>query len=492
MTSNNQSNQVIKWAVVVSDFVILNIILLLFIDYTTFLDGWESMGVKMYIAISNLALVLSEWAFSTIVHNRMVSAGDILKRVVQLTVTQAVLSYVLLKVMDVWIPVGWKTFLVGTVLFVVIILSRIAERLIVKNYRMSGKNTRYALFVGNDPELEHIYKKLMGDPTSGYLVKGYYANASMGEWTHSMESGQGQPESEQVQIENEEVKEIPLEKLGSLDDLVDRLEKSTQRMDIDEMYVCLSRRDKKLIQTLSRLCDQHMVRFFYVPVSVESVGINFRREMLDDIEIYTTYENPLANPINKAIKRAFDIVFSIAFLIPTAILLPWIYYKIKRQSPGPILFKQERTGIDGKTFKCYKFRSMHINKDADKLQATENDPRKFPFGDFMRKANLDELPQFFNVLQGRMSIVGPRPHMLKHTEEYSEQIGKYMVRHYVKPGITGWAQVTGYRGETKKLWQMEERVRRDIWYIEHWSIWLDFRIMWLTGKSIFIHDKNAY
>ena len=328
MTSNNQSNQVIKWAVVVSDFVILNIILLLFIDYTTFLDGWESMGVKMYIAISNLALVLSEWAFSTIVHNRMVSAGDILKRVVQLTVTQAVLSYVLLKVMDVWIPVGWKTFLVGTVLFVVIILSRIAERLIVKNYRMSGKNTRYALFVGNDPELEHIYKKLMGDPTSGYLVKGYYANASMGEWTHSMESGQGQPESEQVQIENEEVKEIPLEKLGSLDDLVDRLEKSTQRMDIDEMYVCLSRRDKKLIQTLSRLCDQHMVRFFYVPVSVESVGINFRREMLDDIEIYTTYENPLANPINKAIKRAFDIVFSIAFLIPTAILLPWIYYKI--------------------------------------------------------------------------------------------------------------------------------------------------------------------
>ena len=135
---------------------------------------------------------------------------------------------------------------------------------------------------------------------------------------------------------------------------------------------------------------------------------------------------------------------------------------------------------------------MHINKDADKLQATENDPRKFPFGDFMRKSNLDELPQFFNVLQGRMSIVGPRPHMLKHTEEYSEQIGKYMVRHYVKPGITGWAQVTGYRGETKKLWQMEERVRRDIWYIEHWSIWLDFRIMWLTGKSIFIHDKNAY
>lgn len=135
---------------------------------------------------------------------------------------------------------------------------------------------------------------------------------------------------------------------------------------------------------------------------------------------------------------------------------------------------------------------MHVNKDADTVQATENDPRKFAFGNFMRKSNIDEFPQFFNVLKGDMSIVGPRPHMLHHTEIYGSIIDKYMVRHFSKPGITGWAQVTGFRGETKELWQMEERIKRDIWYIENWSFWLDLYIIYLTAKSIIIHDKNAY
>ena len=162
------------------------------------------------------------------------------------------------------------------------------------------------------------------------------------------------------------------------------------------------------------------------------------------------------------------------------------------QSPGPIFFVQKRTGLNGEDFNCYKFRSMHVNKDADMQQATLDDPRKFPFGNFMRKTNLDEFPQFFNVLKGDMSIVGPRPHMLKHTEIYSGMIDKYMVRHFSKPGITGWAQVTGFRGETKELWQMEERIKRDIWYIENWTFWLDMRIIAKTFVSIIKPDKNAY
>ena len=135
---------------------------------------------------------------------------------------------------------------------------------------------------------------------------------------------------------------------------------------------------------------------------------------------------------------------------------------------------------------------MHVNKEADSRQATKDDPRKFPFGDFMRKTNIDELPQFWNVLIGNMSVVGPRPHMLAHTEQYDKLIDKYMVRHFVKPGITGWAQVTGFRGETSELWQMEGRVERDIWYIQHWSFWLDMRIIWMTVKSIFTRDEKAY
>ena len=135
---------------------------------------------------------------------------------------------------------------------------------------------------------------------------------------------------------------------------------------------------------------------------------------------------------------------------------------------------------------------MNVNADADKVQATKDDPRKTKWGNIMRKTNIDELPQFINVLMGSMSVVGPRPHMVKHTEEYSALIDKYMVRHWVKPGITGWAQVQGARGETKELWQMEDRIKKDIWYIENWTMWLDFRIIYLTVRNIFLGDKQAY
>ena len=182
----------------------------------------------------------------------------------------------------------------------------------------------------------------------------------------------------------------------------------------------------------------------------------------------------------------------LVFLIPTLLVFPIVWILIKIQSPGPIFFKQKRTGLDGKDFYLYKFRSMHVNKDSDKVQATKDDPRKYPFGNFMRKTNLDEVPQIFNILKGDMSVVGPRPHMLAHTAQYSQLIDKYMVRHFVKPGVTGWAQVMGFRGETKELWEMEERVKRDIWYMEHWSIWLDIRIVWMTMKTFFVHDKKAY
>ena len=167
-------------------------------------------------------------------------------------------------------------------------------------------------------------------------------------------------------------------------------------------------------------------------------------------------------------------------------------YKPKIQSPGPIFFRQLRTGLDGKSFYCLKFRSMHVNKDADRLQATKDDPRKFSYGNIMRKTNIDELPQFINVLLGDMSVVGPRPHMLKHTEEYSNIINRYMVRHLAKPGITGLAQVSGFRGETQKLSQMEDRVKKDIEYIENWTLLLDIRIIVKTVTNVFAGEKNAY
>jgi len=215
---------------------------------------------------------------------------------------------------------------------------------------------------------------------------------------------------------------------------------------------------------------------------------------IGDIPIIARREEPLLDPVNRFMKRTFDIVFS-SLVLCTIFPIVWVIVSIaiKIQSPGPIFFKQARTGLDGKTFKCYKFRSMKVNADSDKGKATKDDPRKFPFGNLMRKTNIDELPQFINVFLGDMSVVGPRPHMLKHTEEYSSLINRFMLRHLAKPGITGLAQVSGFRGETHYIDQMEGRVKMDIKYIENWSFLLDMKIIVKTVTNMLGKEKgNAY
>lgn len=482
MTRNNQSNRLIKWIVMVGDFMVLNGILYAFSYWHWRMAAWDKEMLNIFVLVNNIALMLSQLRFSTIIHLRLVGAGDILQRLVGLTMLQTLLSYLLLKIFAYDTPIGWLLLEIGTVFVALLLLKRLWERWFIKLYREAGRNTRTVTLVGSDPELVGVFRKLKTDPTLGYRLLGYYGDEELQKLIDDLDEHENKVGKEPVR----------LKRLGSFDELMTAISRGEDIDFGDELYLCVSRKEKDAIRKISRYCDQHVVRFYFVPVSVETLGLNLKREMLDDMEVFTTYENPLQNSVNRAIKRLFDIGFSFLALIPTAIMFPFVWLIIKIQSPGPVLFKQVRTGLDGREFKCYKFRSMHVNKDADKLQATKNDPRKFPFGNFMRKANIDELPQFFNVLQGRMSIVGPRPHMLAHTEQYSQLIDKYMVRHFVKPGVTGWAQVTGFRGETKELWQMEGRVKRDIWYIEHWSIWLDIRIIWLTFKSIFIHDKNAY
>ena len=486
------------------DFAVLNALILAFSQWHWRMSTWPEGKVEIFILVNNLALVLSEARFSTIIHQRLVNAGDILQRIAGLTILQSVLAYLILKVFAYGLPVGRLQWAIGTAFVVLLLLKRRIERWFVKLYREAGRNTRTAVLVGSDPELIRVYEKLKGDPTLGYKVPGYYADSEIGEWTHSVneavfdeqngKAGQrDESEGYAVAQKRDKAKGLTeLKRLGTMSEFLENIRKPENLVLGDELYLSVSRRDKDIIRQVSSLCDHKVIRFYYVPVSVESIGLNLKNEYLDDMEIYSTYENPLQNPVNKLVKRVFDIVLSLVFLLPTAILFPIIWAVIKIQSPGPLFFKQKRTGLDGKDFYCLKFRSMHVNKDADKVQATKNDPRKFPFGNFMRKTNIDELPQFINVLKGDMSIVGPRPHMLAHTEQYSKLIDKYMVRHFVKPGVTGWAQVTGFRGETKELWQMEGRVKRDIWYMEHWSIWLDIRIIWMTAKTVFIHDKNAY
>lgn len=469
MSNNNQTNSFIKWMVIIGDFVLLNVILFGFMHLHPIMLEWSWDRNRIFIMACNFALLLSEWHFHTVIQERLVSAGDVLRRIILLAMSQTLLSYIVLKLIDKRLATAPLLVPIGLTLLVVMVVVRFLERQGVKHYRMRGGNTRTITFVGINSEQMEVYNLLTKNPTTGYRVKGYYAYQEMPDM----------PEE--------------LKWLGTIDSLLDRLDEGPEPLQIgDELYVCLSRREKETIQRLSHFCDRHIIRFFYVPVSVETIDLDLKREYIADVEVYTTHESPLQDPVNKLMKRCLDIVLSLVALAVTCVLFPFIYVIIKTQSPGPIFFKQLRTGLDGKEFYCYKFRSMHVNNDADRVQATKDDPRKYPFGNFMRKANIDELPQFWNVLRGDMSVVGPRPHMLAHTEQYSQLIDRYMVRHFVKPGITGWAQVSGFRGETQELWQMKGRVKRDIWYMENWTVWLDIRIVWITFKSIFVHDKNAY
>lgn len=500
MKANNDSNRLIKWMVVFGDFLLMNVIIFAFFKWVFPAAKWEDGNLEIFLLINNSALLFSQIFFSTIVYYRIVSAGDVLKRVICLTLSQAVEALILLKIFDSPLPIVWLEFGIGSIFFASLLVKRLFERWFIRLYREAGRNTRTVVFVGSDSELLRIYERMGSDATLGFSVLGYYADSEIGTVTNPTESVDGQIEESHEKAGSLPIEEgdaigrklTPLKKLGSLQTFLNALDNVDNLTLGDELYVSLSRKDKRTLRKISQMCDHNMIRFFYVPVSVESIGLNLKREIFDDIEIFTTYENPLDSAFNRALKRTCDIIFSLLCLIPTAIIFPFVFVMIKIQSPGPILFKQKRTGLDGKEFEMLKFRSMHVNKDADTVQATKDDPRKFPFGNFMRKTNIDELPQFLNVLKGDMSVVGPRPHMLAHTEMYSHLIDKYMVRHFVRPGVTGWAQVTGYRGETKELWQMEGRVKRDIWYIENWTIWLDFRIIWITFKSFFVHDKNAY
>ena len=244
--------------------------------------------------------------------------------------------------------------------------------------------------------------------------------------------------------------------------------------------------------TLTRFAEKNVIRFFIIPSMTPYLHRRLHYDSLGSVPILSIRPEPLENPLNAALKRVFDILFSGLFLLFFPLILIPVAIAVKISSPGPVFFKQKRTGLRGKDFYCYKFRTMRVNDDSDRQQATKDDPRKTKVGDFLRRTSIDELPQFWNVFKGDMSVVGPRPHMIKHTEDYSKLIDSYMLRHLVKPGITGWAQVNGYRGETKELWQMAKRVQYDVWYIENWDFFLDLKIIYLTIANALRGEKNAY
>jgi len=350
-------------------------------------------------------------------------------------------------------------------LFGVIMFWRYSAIKLINAFRKSGFNYKKVIIIGGGEVANQLYDYFISDDVLGIRVKGIFNDSAI---SFDMK--------ENIQA-------------GGLDEL----ERYALDNDINEIYYTMPLTYTQKIKGLVDFCDHNMIRFKVVP---DFRGFLFKRvniDFFDDVPVVTLRDEPLTDITNRFFKRIFDILFSTLVIV---FVLSWLYpliaILIKFSSKGPVLFKQARSGVANVEFMCYKFRSMTQSVEADTKQASKGDARITKIGAFLRKSSLDEFPQFINVFMGDMSIVGPRPHMLAHTEEYSALINKYMVRQLVKPGITGAAQVKGYRGETKELKDMEGRVRLDVWYIENWSLSVDINIIFHTVWNVFKGDENAF
>ena len=262
---------------------------------------------------------------------------------------------------------------------------------------------------------------------------------------------------------------------------------------VTEIYSTLVPEHYPYLFELAKEAEKHFVYFKFVPDYQLFINRNIFVDFINDIPILSLRKEPLEDTGNRIKKRAFDIIFS-SFIILFVLswLIPLIALLIKLDSRGPVFFIQSRSGQNNNPFRCIKFRSLQVNDEADSKQVSRDDQRITRLGRFMRKTNIDELPQFFNIFHGDMSLVGPRPHMLKHTEHFADLYKEYMIRHFVKPGLTGWAQVNGFRGEIKDPEFLKKRIEYDIWYMENWSLYFDVRIILLTILVSIKGDKNAF
>ncbi len=419
------------------------------------------------ILLANLAYVIALLICPIRLHHRNMQSANVMRNTSRTAVIFAVFYNALLGMGHYSVPGVWSSIAIVALLFVFTTAERLLLRRFLTRHRVFTQNNIKVVGVGQG-ELAQRAVDHITDFCSGYDLLGYfYKNDN--EPPHKIHT------------------ETPITYLGTKDDLAAYIIDHH----VDELYIDMTYGNSNDHKELLLLCEAKMVRVYYLP-NIHNMR-NARTQEFGEIYVMARYNEPLKNMGNRMLKRGFDIAVSALFLctlFPFILLTVWIVSKITM--PGPLFFKQKRTGYDGKDFYCLKFRSMKVNTDADKVQAVKDDPRITKWGSFMRHTNLDEMPQFVNVLLGDMSLVGPRPHMLAHTDYYSDYISDYMIRHFVKPGITGWAQTHGARGETKTIHDMKQRVEKDFWYNEHWSFWLDIQIMIKTITDVIQGDEKAF
>ena len=346
--------------------------------------------------------------------------------------------------------------------FIFGLLSRYIIRRILKTNRKKGRNIKHTVFIGFSTSAAAYIDRIKSNPQWGLKVHGIF---------------------DDLVSDNFEYRGI--KKIGTLSDLAAYLEKTS----LDEVAITLNLNEYHKLEQIVAICEKSGVHTKFVPDYYNFISTNPYTEDLDGLPVINIRNVPLTNTMNKLIKRLIDIIGSIIALILFSPIMLIVAILVKKSSPGPIIFAQERIGLGNKPFKMYKFRSMGVQdpKKEAKEWTTKNDVRVTPVGRVIRKTSLDELPQFWNVLKGDMSLIGPRPERPLFVEKFKEEIPRYMIKHQVRPGITGWAQVNGFRGDTS----IRSRIEHDLYYIENWSLGLDIKILFLTFFKGFV-NKNAY
>lgn len=416
----------------------------------------------------NLLIILLFWIFYSNIYGLYISkrllgpATDwkiIIKTITSTIITYAAVGFV------------FKNFDISRVMLGIFAILNVivlgffhqAVRLFLLSARKKGYNKRSLLIVGVNPVGIRIADHFQDHPEYGYQVLGFIDDKKV----------------------NGELKEKSFQHLGNTDVLMSCLEKGR----VDRVMIALPWSKHKKIAEIASLCEFEGVEANIVPDLFRFIKPKTKVIDLDGLPIIGVRANPVDSLRYIYLKRLFDIAFSLTAMILLAPVYLFIITGIKLSSKGPVIFKQKRISASGREFEFYKFRSMRLSSDevADKTWTTADDSRKTRFGTFLRKTCLDELPQFYNVLKGDMSVVGPRPERPYFAKQFKQEVPKYMVRHQVKTGITGWAQVNGYRGDTS----IEKRIEYDLFYIENWSFFFDIKIIWFT---LFrgINGKNAY
>lgn len=450
----------------VIDWFTFNVVFVLF-SLLIWPESSEEFAVDLLIA--NIAYLIALQIVTISLHHRQAQPAKVLSNTSRTSSIFIVLYTAVLGMAGFSVPGFSYSIIVALIVFLATSIERLLLRTYIKHKRSVGRNRVNTIILGTG-QMEQKIVDVMTNVWNGYNLLGYFIKTDA-------DTMANRSTDEEITYLGEESELLPF----------------IEKHHVDELYIGVMPDKLNEYKALMQLCEKHMIRTYYVPTISYGEFRSAKVMEFGDIYVMSQYSEPLKDMRNRIKKRAFDFVVSLLFLCTLfPIILIIVAIVSKMTMPGPLFFKQKRTGYDGKDFICYKFRSMKVNKDSDKVQAVKDDPRVTKWGLLMRHTNIDELPQFINVLKGNMSIVGPRPHMLAHTDYYSQLISDYMIRHYVKPGITGWAQTHGERGETKTVDDMKRRVEKDIWYIEHWSFWLDIQIILKTVADAIHGDDKAY